>query len=349
MKTSFSTVADFYHQLALLIRSNLPLPESLSQLGERFPDEEFKTVILQIGQRTARGEKFSTAIKSFSPNLFPAFHVRLMSAGEATGTLPETLFSVAKLARFQQFVVENIRDILAYPLLTVHLALLLGLYISIRVMPAFHDMFQEILEGRSMPPFTALVVTVGMFVHNHVIGIMILYAGFLVLSIWAFSPGIAPTRALVATLNVLPGASQMVCSMDSARLCNMCSVYLKQGMPIHEAMETVAQLVQKTGLREALERAAQKLKAGSGVMDALAPEAVIDNLIVLTFSSTPEEKLPDELAELAGLFEHRVVLSVRTTKVLWTIVGTLAVSAVVASVVTAMFGPLVSIVRMMGQ
>ena len=349
MKTRFSTVADFYQQLALLIRSNLPLPDSLRQLGERLDDKEFSAVILQIGERSARGEKFSSTIEAFSPHLFPAFHVRLISAGETSGTLPDTLFAVAKLSRFQQFVVESVRDILAYPLFTIHLALIIALYISIRVIPAFHGMFEEILDGESLPAFSSLVMGAGMLVHNHMMVAIILYASCLLATLWVFSPGIAATRALAAILNAMPGASDMVSSMDSARLCNMCSIFLKQRMPLHEALDTAAQLVQRGSIREALKRTVQKLRAGTSVTDALSQEAAIDKLILMTFSSASEEALPDELVELAGLFEHRVVLSVKTTKTLWAIVGTLVMSAVVASVVMAMFSPLISIIRILGE
>lgn len=345
MKTQSSDIADFYQQLALLIRSNLPLPESLKQLGQNFQKPEFKALLLRIGDRAARGEKLSQAIRGY-PQFFHPLHIRLIAAGEATGTLPETLFAVARFARFCQLVASRMRDIVAYPFLTMHLCLIVVLYISVMVIPRFKEMFDDMFIV-NLPPLTEGILTVGMFIHDYWSFHMAAYVLLLGVTIWLFSSGLSAHRALLAIINVMPGSLKIVHSLDSARLCTLWSTFIRHRMPLHDVMETSAQLVDRFPLQNALQRVAQKIQSGEKIIEALATESAVDPLILLTFRHTAEEELPDELAQLGELYEHRVTLAVRSASVMWTIISFMMTTLVVSTVVFAMFLPLISMVQMM--
>ena len=48
-------IADFYQQLALLTRSNLPLPDSIRQLAGSFNKSEFRDMLEHVSRDTASG------------------------------------------------------------------------------------------------------------------------------------------------------------------------------------------------------------------------------------------------------------------------------------------------------
>ena len=52
MAVKTTDVGDFYHQLALLIKAELPLPESIRQLGANFHKKEFREILGKIGEDT---------------------------------------------------------------------------------------------------------------------------------------------------------------------------------------------------------------------------------------------------------------------------------------------------------
>ena len=345
MKTQSSDIADFYQQLALLIRADLPLPQSLRQLGQNFPKPEFQDVLLKISDRTSRGEKLSQAISDY-PQFFHPLHLRLIAAGETTGTLPETLFAVARFSRFCQFIANRLRDTVAYPFLTIHLCLIIILYLSIMTIPGFKEMFAS-LDANSMPLLTRFILTVGMFIHDHWILHTAAYGVLLAFSLWLFSAGLAAHKMLLAIINFMPGSLKILHSLDSARLCTLWSTFIHQRMPLHDVMKTSAQLVDRPVLQEALLRVAQSIQAGNNVTQALEDEKTIDPLILLTFAHTPEQELPHELAQLAELFQQRVTLAVRAASVMWTIISFVLTVLILGAVIFSMFLPLVSLIRMM--
>jgi type IV pilus assembly protein PilC len=347
MKTHASDVADFYQQLALLVRSNLALPESLRQLGEYFPKREFQEAIRQIGEMTERGEKFSEAIKRY-PQFFHPFHAQLISAGEESGTLPEVLFAVARFARFGQLMTTRVRDILAYPLLTIHVCVAVLLFMSVYVIPGFVEIFEDLLEGARLPYITQLVVSIGAFINAGAPVVVPLYAVFFVFTLWLFTPFVLAHRAMLHVVGLLPGSCRVGHSLDSARLCTMLSTFLRQKMTITSALATASQLVERAGMQKALMRVSEAVKSGDILADAFSREPAIDRLIALTFRHTPEAELSSELMRLGELFEHRVTLAARSATITWTIIAMIMMIFGVGFVIIAMFVPMITIVSHMG-
>ncbi len=346
MKTKSSDVADFYQQLALLVRAKLPLPKSLLELSRMFPTPEFEEVIQRLSQRTGRGETFSEVIRSY-PRLFPPVHVGLIVAGEAAGALAETLFAVARLARFQQLLGTRVRDILIYPLLTINVAAVIVMLTSRYVLPSFDEIFMDLLGGGPLPYITQLVMNTSRFVSHWWSVILPCYFALLGFTVWLFTPGLRPHRVLLAIISHMPGSCRIVHSLDSARLCSLLAVFLRQKMPMTDALTSAADLVEQKPLQTALLRAANRIESGADVTSALSGEQAVDNLLALTFAHTPEDSLADELARLGELFEHRVNLSVRTASMMWTMLSFAMVTFVVGMVVIALFAPLVSVCGMM--
>ena len=55
MRTHAAEIADFYHQLALLLKSELPLPGGLRQLGRNTRSPQFARALEEIATLTGRG------------------------------------------------------------------------------------------------------------------------------------------------------------------------------------------------------------------------------------------------------------------------------------------------------
>ena len=215
-------------------------------------------------------------------------------------------------------MVSRMKEVAAYPVVTLYVAGLVSSILSIVVAAIFEPARYDFLEGRDLPLLTAWVFAVAGFIRSHAIAILALYLGMLVLTVWLFSPAAGALRVLLRLLDSLPGSSRMTRSMDSARLCLSLSALLRQRMPMPEALETSAQLTEGLALPAALRRIADGLRAGGSLADLLSAERAVDALVRLTFQRTPEGELPDELARLAELYDHRLALSARSAVGAWT-------------------------------
>ena len=86
MAVKTTEIADFYQQLALLIQGNLPLPDSVRQLGVNFHRKGFRQALAAVSEATAKGQPLHEALAVW-PQYFQPFHVRLIATGEASGAL----------------------------------------------------------------------------------------------------------------------------------------------------------------------------------------------------------------------------------------------------------------------
>jgi general secretion pathway protein F len=89
-------VAIATRQLAILLRSGIPLVEGLTALIDQVEHPDLKAAFTEARNRVNEGESFADALKAH-PKVFQNLFVNMVAAGEASGTLEVVL---ARLADF---------------------------------------------------------------------------------------------------------------------------------------------------------------------------------------------------------------------------------------------------------
>ena len=342
MKARASTVSDFYHQLALLVQSNFPLPDCFRRLVQSAPDAETGRVIGEIRERVSNGEKLSQVLASY-PRQFDSFHVKLISVGEATDSLPAILYAVAKESRFEQFLVSKAREIMTYPLFVMNMSALLFLAISVFLMPVFEDVYSQMpSRGVAIPALVAACLAVSHAVRQVWPALAILLVLCWIATAWLYCGTVRSHRAMVRLLDRLPGAAGVARVLDSARICSMCRLFLERRQPIPEALRAAALVVQRPATQAALRRVADLNEQGDDLSDLLSRETEIDSLISHTLKFKPEEHLVDSLKELQDHYEQEVLVMTRDAAAAWTILGILMMTAAALLMVVLVFVPVVS-------
>jgi type IV pilus assembly protein PilC len=343
MPSASTATAEFYYQLALLLRSGLPLPDSLRQLAPGIDVPGLKRLVEDAGEQTAAGTALSEALGRH-PRTFDPFLVRMVEIGEQTESLPVMLLTVAQLARFEQFLVASLRSILAYPLLAIHLALLVAIGASFYILPHFASVVGEMMSWTLVPALTRAVFYAGDLICRAGPVVVALYLVFLAFSVWLFSPVRSAHRAMVFFVNVMPGTWRISGTLDAARMSQMLGNLMQRRVPASEALHFAGSMVSGPPLAAALHRCADDVERGTPFKEAVANQAEVDRLVRLTVEHCPEDQLPSELVSLGELYEHRVMLSVKTASAAWTVVVLVAAIVAVSTVVISMFLPLVQIV-----
>ena len=102
-------------QLATLLGAGLPLVQSLTTLISQTSHPQLKTILAQIREEVNEGNSFSYTMTHY-PQVFPAFYLNMVRAGEASGTLHLVLERLADFSEKQQALKGRVRAALAYPL-----------------------------------------------------------------------------------------------------------------------------------------------------------------------------------------------------------------------------------------
>ena len=347
MKTNSTDIADFYRQIALLLKSGLPLPDSIQQLGINFGKADFKAVLFKLSDDTSKGVTLSDAMKQHN-NYFTEFHIRMIEAAEKSEMLPETLSEIARASHLNLRLTTMVREIALSPVITMWFAFMIINTLLATITPKFKVIFQEMLSGGSLPFLTDKILTIGeIFVKYQpfFIGGCILYPIFFV---WLFGGGVFAKRLFIKIISFFPGAGNIFYNLDMARLCAIWSVLMKQNISAVEALDITKSFIENRRISSALQRISESAEKGVPLLEAIEDERVISSIIPLTVKYVPEKELPDELANLAVLFREKASTATQNAGVVWEIALLILLFITVGTIVIGMFMPLISIIKKLG-
>jgi Type II secretory pathway, component PulF len=136
-------LAQFTHQLATLLGAGQPLDRALGILLDLPESESAKKLIERVRDRVRGGNTLSSALDE-EHGVFPKLYVSLVRAGEAGGSLEETLRRLADYLERSQQLRGSIVNALIYPAFLMvgvlgSLVLLLA-YVVPQFVPIFEDM-----------------------------------------------------------------------------------------------------------------------------------------------------------------------------------------------------------------
>jgi len=345
MRTRQDELVEFYRQLSLLVRSDLPLPGSLDGLARECENREFKAVLRALTEDAERGLPLTEAMRRH-PRFFPPFHVRMVRAGEKAGTLSEVLVEVAEAARFSHSLVERVRDLVAYPVFTTVFALGVFLTMLRFVVREFGIMYRELVET-SIPLACEAVFRASEAATLFWGPAVTLYVGAILVVLWFFSGQLAAQRLLRRVVSRLPGAHGILADVDAARLCGMWSVLTARQVPLVEALEISADMTEGRELSAALLRVRDRCAAGTLLPDAVEVEDEFPGTIKLSLVHAREKSLPEELDSLKDFYAERATQAMTRVGSIWELSALLAMALVVAGVILAMFLPLIELNRQM--
>ena len=150
-RTSKSQLIDFTKQLATLLNSGIKLTEALSVLTMQVSDQRFKTALTEIRDRVVTGESFTDALKDYE-DYFDVIFVAMVRVGEVTGTLGESLKTIANFMEKRQCVESKILTAMIYPIVLVFFCLMAIVILTTKVIPPIGR--QIIQAGQELPWIT---------------------------------------------------------------------------------------------------------------------------------------------------------------------------------------------------
>ena len=126
----------FAENLSTLITGGLPVVQALEITGDIVGNDVYQTIISQIKDEVRRGQKISQVLTRF-PNEFPPILIQMVTVGERTGTLGESLTNVVDF--YQKEIDRGIDNLLSIlePVLVIFLGGLVAGLMAAVLMPLY--------------------------------------------------------------------------------------------------------------------------------------------------------------------------------------------------------------------
>ncbi|HEX3601374.1 MAG TPA: type II secretion system F family protein [Lacipirellulaceae bacterium] len=150
--------------LSTLTQSGVSLPKALATLAEEKALEKHRDMLHAIRRHLESGETFSSALARYGTT-FDAVMVNQIKVGEHSGTLGDTLTSIARHCEDAHRLQSEIVKKLAYPILLVVMGVLVITFLLTYVIPVFKKTYDD--AHVTLPFITKVFITLGAFTKGY--------------------------------------------------------------------------------------------------------------------------------------------------------------------------------------
>lgn len=345
-KISAREVAFFSRQMATMMKSGVPIVGSLEIIGSGHKNPRMKTMIDSIRTDIEGGSSFSEAI-SKHPVQFDELYRNLVRAGEGAGVLESVLDTIATYKENIETLKGKIKKALFYPAMTVMVAVIVSAIMLMWVVPQFEDLFRGF--GAELPAFTQLIVNASRLVTDWWWLILIAIVAGVSAFIYFKKRSLPFQHFLDRLILKMPVMGQIMHNSAIARFARTTAVTFKAGVPLVEALDTVAGATGNTLYEKAVHRIRDDVAVGYPVNMAMKQVNLFPHMVVqMTAIGEEAGALDAMLFKVAEYYEQEVNNSVDAMSSLMEPIIMVVIGVLVGSMVIGMYLPIFKLGAVVG-
>lgn len=337
-KITDKDITIFTRQLAVMMKAGVPLLQAFDIVGKGHSNASVGKLLMDIKTEVETGSSLSQAFRKY-PQYFDALFCNLVGAGEQAGILDSLL---DRLATYKEKIIAikgKIKGALFYPVSIIVVALVITAVIMIFVIPTFKDLFKGF--GADLPAPTQIVMNMSdWFVAN-----WFYFFGGLGLGVWltlnAYKRSVAMQNLVDRMILRAPIFGDVLRKASIARWCRTLSTMFAAGVPLVEALESVAGAAGNYVYYEATKKIQQEVSSGTGLTVSMQNTGVFPSM-VLQMTAIGEESgaLDQMLSKVADFFEAEVDEAVDALASLMEPLIMVVLGGLIGGLVVAMYLPI---------
>jgi MSHA biogenesis protein MshG len=244
------------------------------------------------------------------PKVFSPFYVSLVRIGETTGQLEAVFLRLYDHLEFEKEVRDRIKSALRYPAFVIVAMVLALAIINIVVIPAFAKVFAGF--HAELPFVTRIVIGFSDFTVSYwpVMLIAVIGAAAVFVS-WKTTP--RGRYQWDRSKLRIPIAGKIIRKATLARFARSLALALKSGVPVVQALSTVAGVVENDFIGQRIEQMRDGVERGESVLRTAALAGIFTPVVMQMIAVGDETgELDDLMQEVAELYEREVDYEVKT-------------------------------------
>lgn len=330
------TLITFFEYLCHLLESGIPLLTALELVIPQLSDEHVAGILRTITNQVKKGEAFSSTLKKY-PEIFTPIVIQLVISGEKTGKLAPALSYLTTHLKSQSAFKKNLVQAAIFPLFTITFAIIIMVGILLFIIPQFENFFSS--TEKALPPLTHAILTLSAWLRSWkgLATLVAILAGVVTAKI------AMPKQVLQKLISHTPLLGSIITTANLIHVLHMLALFLKAGIPLRDALETIESSVKNRYFKQNLHTIAQAIVTGQGLttqLPNLAPAK--DREILTTFVALGEQtgKLDAMLGKAAVIFEEKLKKQIALFTLFFQPALMIIVGLVIALLMAAVYLPL---------
>lgn len=334
----------FTKQFAILLKSGVPLMQSLDMLADQF-EGSLHRIIITLKDAVKEGESLAYGMKQY-PEVFENIYVQLVRAGEASGKLELILERLTSYLERREELEKKVKDAFFYPTFQLTIVGLVVVALLTFVVPTFQTMFES--QGGALPAPTQLLVNISNFFFSYymLIGLFITVA-VIAFKYWKKTP--AGSLRIDKIKLRLPIVSKFARLSAIVQFCTTLGMLIESGVNLSEALSIVGHIVDNKVLRQALEEAREKIIKQGRISQYLKQTGLFPPLATYLITTGEESgKLSEMLTMVGNIYEKDLMEYADTLTALLSPAILLVTAVIVGFIVISIALPMFNLASTIG-
>ncbi|MCR4322633.1 MAG: type II secretion system F family protein [Candidatus Azambacteria bacterium] len=298
-------VVIFSRQIATLFEAKVPLIEALKTMMEQTSNPMFKDALLDIAKNVDAGAPLSKALAGHK-RIFSGFYVSMVHSGEVSGKLEDIFQYLADGLEREYYLIQKVRGALTYPAFIIFGFGAIGFVMMVWVVPNLTVILKE--SGQELPFLTRAVIFTSDLFSNYWWALIIGIVGFIGSIFYIINTPQGKATWQRVQLKI-PIFGKMFQKFYLARLTDNLSVLIQGGLPIVQALEITADVVNNGVYHEILLQTIEEVKKGNTMSSVFRTRKEIPVMVSqMVFVGEESGKLDNTLKSAAAFYQKEVTV-----------------------------------------
>ena len=299
----------FSRQMYTLLKAGVPIMRALAGLQESTTNKTFKKVVQDIRESLDAGRELSPSLAR-QPGIFTPFYVSMVRVGEMTGQLEEVFLRMFHHLEFEKFMREQVKSATRYPSFVIATMGVAIVIINLFVIPAFAKVYKGF--NAELPLMTQILIGFSNFMVAWWPAMLVGLVGVVVGFRWWVGTPAGKLKWDEVKLR-FPVAGKIILKATLARFARSFALASSSGVPVVQALSTVAQTVDNDFIARKIEKMREGVERGEAVLRTAVASGVFTP-VVLQMLAVGEESgaLDDMMQEVAEMYQREVEYELKT-------------------------------------
>ncbi len=343
-KVKLTNLSVFCRQFSTMVDAGVSLVRCLDVLGHQTQDARLKKILVDIGERVESGESLSRAMQRH-PKAFSNLFIGLIKAGEVGGVLEESLQRLSHFLEKDVALRRRVKSAMTYPVLVLCFATGIVTFLVGWFVPQWAAILTDLgLKKDDLPAPTKFLVDVSDVIKYYwwmvIIAVVVIVFAYRLFVSTRFGRRVADRVKLK-----VPIFGKLHHKICMERFSRTMGTLLSSGVPILQAMETVAGTVGNTIMADAVLEARARIREGDRIGDPLEASRLFPPMVVHMIGVGEESgSLDFMLQKIADFYENEVEATIASLTAALEPIMIVGLGFIVGFIVISMFLPLIRVI-----
>ncbi|MBI5210480.1 MAG: type II secretion system F family protein [Elusimicrobia bacterium] len=327
----------FSRQLSTLVSAGVPIVQGLGILEAQCENPTFKEILANVKSDIEGGLSISDTLRKY-PQAFPDLYTAMIKAGELGGILDTILERLTAYLENAEALKAKVKSAMMYPAIVLSICAVVTVFLMVFVIPTFEKIFASF--GAELPLLTQLLIDTSNIMKKYFIVILAMpVAGWYGFKKFYASP--FGHRWVDCQVLKAPIFGILLKKVAVAKFTRTLGTLVKSGVPIMQALETVAATAGNVVIGEAVLATRESIREGGRLADPLRKSGIFPNMVTSMISVGEETGALDiMLSKIADFYDQEVDTAVKGLTSMIEPIVICIMGVVIGTIVIAMFMPM---------